>query len=72
MATSLAGRHRLGPIVPDRMYPLAALQFRCGLGKTAMRTARRRGLRVRYLCGRAFVKGADFISFVEEHGKDAK
>ena len=73
MATSAtSARPKLGPIIPDQMYPLLALQERIGLGKTAMRSLRRKGLKVKYLLGRAFVKGSDFIEFVEEIGKDAK
>lgn len=72
MANALFTRPKLGPIAPDALYPLVALQERVGLGKTTMRTMRRQGLRVRYLCGRCFVRGADFIDFVEQHGRDVK
>jgi len=65
-------RSQLGPIVPDQMYPLATLQERSGLGKTAMRALRRQGLRVKYVLGRAFVTGSDFISLVDEIGRDTK
>ncbi len=50
-------------------YGLAELQKRTGLGKAAMRTARRKGLQVRYVAGRAFVRGEDWLSYVEQHGE---
>jgi hypothetical protein len=72
MTTSAPPRPRLGPIIPDQLYPLTALCERVGLGKTAMRSLRRQGLKVKYVLGRAFVLGADFISLIDEVGKDTK
>ena len=65
-------RPTLGPVEPEILYPLSDLQARTGLGAAALRTARRAGLKVRYTGGRGYVKGADFIDYVEQHGKSEK
>jgi hypothetical protein len=60
----------LAPIDPEHLYPLAVFQRISGLGKFAMRTARKRGLRILYDGdeGRrqAFVLGRDFIDFLQK------
>lgn len=60
----------LGPIEPHVCYPLPDLKNRSGMGSTALRTARATGLRVRYVCGRGFVIGRDFIEWLEANSKD--
>jgi len=62
----------LGPIEPNILYPLDSLMALSGLGKTAFRSMRREGLKVKYAAGRAYVKGEWFIDHVEAHGKDSK
>lgn len=59
-------------IEPQVLYTLPELMARSGMGKAALRTARQAGLKVRYAGGRGYVKGSDFISYIEEHGKDEK
>lgn len=61
-----------GTIEPAVLYKLDELKRRAGLGNWAFRTARKNGLKVRYLANRAFVKGSDFIDFVERVATDAK
>jgi len=61
---SKATTTQLTPIDPQCLYPMQLFHERVGLGKSAMRTARRRGLRVLRYGGRSFVLGADFIEHV--------
>jgi predicted deacetylase len=61
-----------GQIVSGELYTLDEVQARLKLGKAAMRSARRQGLRVRYFAGRAYVLGSDLVGFIAEHGKDEK
>ena len=51
-------------------YPLPVFSRVTGLGKHALRAARRAGLRVLYIGNRAFVNGSDWLRFVEENGAD--
>jgi hypothetical protein len=55
-------------IVAGVSYPLTAFSRISGLRKHAIRSARRKGLRVRYVGGRAFISGDDWLVFIEEHG----
>ena len=50
----------------DVVYPLAEFMQRARLDKSAMRTARRRGLRVRYVGRRGYVSGAEWQRFLDE------
>jgi hypothetical protein len=50
----------------DVVYPLAEFMQRARLDKAAMRTARRRGLRVRYVGRRGYVSGAEFLRWLDE------
>ncbi len=67
-------REGLAPIEAGATYPLPIFQQRSGLGKDAMRAARRNGLKVIRLGGRAFVRGSDFSEFLnaelERHQND--
>lgn len=49
----------------DEIVPLAELDARLGLGPSAIRTARRQGLKVRRIGRRKFVLGRDLIAFLE-------
>lgn len=53
-----------GVIDATACYTLDALRDRLGITDAWLRTARRRGLRVRYAGRRAFVIGADFIGYL--------
>ncbi len=64
----------LAPIYASAVYPLADFRQRTGLGKDAMREARRNGLVVRRIHGRAFVLGSDWLTYCQlfsEKQKDA-
>ena len=63
---------QLAPIDADRLYPLELFQQIAGLGRAAMRNARKSGLNIRYVSGRGWVLGRDWIDYVVEHGKGAK
>lgn len=64
----------LAPIVSGVIYPLDCFQRSVGFGRFAMRQARRKGLRIIRVGGRAFVRGSDFLAFVDriadDHGSD--
>lgn len=55
-------------ISADKLYLLESFKSLTGLGDCWMRNARRRGLRVHRVGGRAFVLGRDFIEFVQNAG----
>jgi hypothetical protein len=62
------------PIERGQIYRLDHFKEASGLGFHAMRTARAQGLRVRYLGGKAFVLGDDFLDYVlslDEHENGA-
>ena len=61
-ATAAGGADR--SIDPNRVYPLPTFMALSGWGRHAMRSARRNGLAVRYVGGRAFVLGADFAAYL--------
>ena len=64
---------QLGGIDPSVLYPVAKLAELQGLSaRWLTSTARRQGLLVRYVGGRAFVLGADWQDFVEQCGKASK
>ena len=56
-------------IESGRAYTLPAFRQVTGLGLAAMRTARRRGLRVRHAHGKAFVVGADFLDYLDQYDR---
>lgn len=56
----------LGPIDPHTLYPLPDFMARAGLGNAAMRSARRRGLKLRQVGSRKYVHGGEFIRWLEQ------
>jgi len=56
----------LAPILPTSVYPLAVFKMVSGWGDKAMREARRTGLRVVHAHGRGFVRGCDFIRYIDQ------
>jgi hypothetical protein len=60
------------PIPPNTLFTLQDFSTVSGLKKTALRTARENGLKVRYMGNRAFVMSDDFFSYLKEHGKESK
>lgn len=61
----------LTAIQADVVYPLSDFERRSGLGRHAMRQARRRGLKVIRFGGRAFVRGNDFQAFLASIAEQA-
>jgi len=57
-------------IRPDESYTLGEFQRRTGMKEAAMKSARQRGLRVRYTGTRAYVLGKDWFAYLEEHADD--
>ena len=49
----------------DEIIPLPELAKRLGLGQSAMRAARRQGLKVRRIGRRKFILGRDLVAFLE-------
>lgn len=54
----------LGAIHAEAIYPLPEFQRLTGLGESAMREARRRGLVITTIGRRRYVRGADFCDHV--------
>lgn len=58
-----------GEITGDALYTLDELNSRLGLGKSALRTARRQGLSVKRIGRRGYVRGSDLIDWFERAAK---
>ena len=58
-------------VEPHVLYHLSEFQSRLGWGKHAMRTARRKGLKVIDMGGRRYVHGRDFFDYLETIRKEA-
>jgi hypothetical protein len=63
---------RAEPIDPDRIYSKEQFEAATGIGPAGQRKLRREGMPVRYLSGRLFIAGRDFIRHALEHGKTEK
>lgn len=55
-----------GVISCGEVYTLREFQARSGLGEAALRTARRAGLRVVRFKNRSYVRGQDFLEFLDK------
>ena len=68
----MAPSRDLAPIQNGVIYPLPEFERRSGLGRHALRQARRKGLKVCRIGGRAYVRGDDFNAFLSslEESKD--
>lgn len=60
---------KTGEISADSLYTLDELNDRLGLGKKALRTARREGLTVKRIGRRGYVLGRDVIDWFERAAK---
>jgi hypothetical protein len=60
-----------GEIAADSIYTLDEVNDRLGLGKSALRTARREGLIVKRIGRRGFVLGRDLIAWFEKSAKQS-
>jgi hypothetical protein len=61
-----------GEIRPDSLYRATEACRRLGWSATAYRTARRRGLAVKYFANRAYVTGKAISDFIATEGRDTK
>jgi hypothetical protein len=52
-----------GEVFANAIYTLDELDARLGLGKAALRRARRKGLIVKRIGRRAYIRGADLIDW---------
>ena len=59
-----------GVVSTTAIYSLDALKDRLEISDTWLRTARRRGLRVRYAGKRGFVAGSEFLRYIEAEGQE--
>ena len=55
---------KLGPILPEALYPLPVFYATSGIRRTAVRELRRKGFTVLRCGKRAYVKGSDFIDWL--------
>ncbi len=62
----------LAAIRPDEQYPLELFEKMAGLGRAALREARRKGLRVEYVHGRCYVRGRDWLEYCDSTAKGTK
>ncbi|QGQ25370.1 hypothetical protein F1728_22970 [Gimesia benthica] len=58
----------VGEIEPDKLYSLEAFKKASGLKDWALRSARKGGLKMHQAGNRKFVKGSDFIEYLESLG----
>lgn len=58
----------VGEIEPDKLYSLEAFKKASGLKDWALRSARKAGLKMHQAGNRKFVKGQDFIDYLESLG----
>lgn len=58
-------RKQPGKITPGTLYHIDQFRKEMGWGQAAVRTARRNGLKVRYLGGRAYVHSDEFFDWLE-------
>jgi hypothetical protein len=62
---------KAGEINADSLYTLDEVQARLGLGKWAIRTARREGLVVKRIGRRGYVHGRDLIDWFQRTAKQS-
>ena len=63
----------LSPITSGTVYPLSVFQERAGIGKHALRTLKRQGLRIIHPGGergRGFVRGSDFLELLDRLARE--
>lgn len=64
-----AATKKAGEITGDSLYTLDEINARLGLGKSALRTARREGLTVKRIGRRGYVLGRDVIEWFERSAR---
>jgi len=65
-----AATQKPGVIDANSLYTLDEVHQRLGLGKTALRTARRQGLIVKRIGRRGYVRGADLLAWFDRAAQD--
>ena len=58
-----------GEIHAHSLYTLDELDSRLGLGKTALREARRQGLKVKLIGRRGYVRGQDLLDWFDSNAR---
>lgn len=59
----------LGPILAGAIYPLRTFKQLTGLSSSALRQAKRRGLKIHKVGRREFIRGADWDSYLVSHAE---
>ena len=57
----------VGVISVNEAYTLDQVKSRLGIGTSALRTARHKGLQVRRIGRKSFVMGRDILAYLDEH-----
>ncbi len=61
---AIQGSPKSGIVEADAVYQKAEFLCRAGLGEAAFRSARRAGLKVAYVHGRSYIRGRDWIDYL--------
>lgn len=61
-----------GIIDPKKFYRFPEFSETSGVGKAGLRTARREGLKVKYIGRHGWILGQWWIDYVESNGKDSR
>ena len=67
----LAPAATLGVVSTTAVYSLDAFKDRLEVSDCWLRTARRRGLRVRYAGRKGFIIGSEFVRYLEQEREEA-
>lgn len=66
----MANGKEAGSVTPDELLSLDEFKRRFRLGDAALRTMRRKGLKLKQVGRSKFVSGREFIRYVDSVGKD--
>lgn len=61
-----------GEIRPEVLYHSEKAMRILGWGRHAWRVAKQKGMKVRHVGNRCYVRGEEIIKYIEEHGKQHK
>ena len=59
----------IAAIDPNKLYVVADLAEQLGIGKRALREARKQGLAIKYFANRSYVLGRDMIDHIMANGR---
>lgn len=62
---AIQGPSKSGIVEVDAVYQKAEFLSRVGLGEAAFRSARRAGLKVAYVHGKAYIRGRDWLDYLD-------